>query len=291
MEVDEPIWAPASPSSSSWNSSENETTYGGLPKRCKISHNQLAVLFDEFEHEPLPSFDQRQLLAQRLGMTPRSVQIWFQNRRQRLKSISQKGEKPMSEPMQFRIDVSHIGLPSLSSAAAAAVLGGAHWEEVFYRLPALAQQGAPASSGTYGMAFDRTLNVIGDKFAATKALLGAGAPRPALPPTASPRGCPRASAAFGLTRAPAALAQATTHRQRCCSPRTPPGRRSSPRATCRRIPPPCLRGLCNRWPSKSRWARHRPPPSTACCCCSRALETRPTRRRLPSRPANGPSRH
>lgn len=36
------------------------------------------------ESDPLPSFEKRQTLAQQLGMTPRSVQIWFQNRRQRL---------------------------------------------------------------------------------------------------------------------------------------------------------------------------------------------------------------
>jgi hypothetical protein len=36
------------------------------------------------ESDPLPSFEKRQILAQQLGMTPRSVQIWFQNRRQRL---------------------------------------------------------------------------------------------------------------------------------------------------------------------------------------------------------------
>ena len=41
------------------------------------------MLINSFEEEPLPNFDQRQSLAKLLGMTPRSVQIWFQNRRQR----------------------------------------------------------------------------------------------------------------------------------------------------------------------------------------------------------------
>ena len=36
------------------------------------------------DEDPLPSFEKRQALAHQLGMTPRSVQIWFQNRRQRL---------------------------------------------------------------------------------------------------------------------------------------------------------------------------------------------------------------
>ena len=36
------------------------------------------------EEDPLPSFEKRQALAAQLSMSPRSVQIWFQNRRQRL---------------------------------------------------------------------------------------------------------------------------------------------------------------------------------------------------------------
>jgi hypothetical protein len=36
------------------------------------------------DEDPLPSFEKRQALAAQLDMSPRSVQIWFQNRRQRL---------------------------------------------------------------------------------------------------------------------------------------------------------------------------------------------------------------
>merc|ERR1719454_2038338 len=60
------------------------------PKRCKISREQLNILIKSFDDEPLPNFDQRQALARVLGMTPRSVQIWFQNRRQRLKPMQPK---------------------------------------------------------------------------------------------------------------------------------------------------------------------------------------------------------
>ena len=62
------------------------------PKRSKISREQQVVLLKHFENEALPNFDQRQALSKVLGMTPRSVQIWFQNRRQRL--------KPPGEPMK-----------------------------------------------------------------------------------------------------------------------------------------------------------------------------------------------
>lgn len=79
---------PSSPSNS-WSSADtaplgadSPQRDGGdarRPKRCKISREQLAVLISSFEEEPLPNFDQRQALAKALGMTPRSVQIWFQN--------------------------------------------------------------------------------------------------------------------------------------------------------------------------------------------------------------------
>merc|ERR1719440_1708482 len=94
---------PASPSNS-WSSTETlpapapqqplaeegAEAPAGRPKRCKISREQLAVLIKSFEEEPLPNFDQRQAMAKALGMTPRSVQIWFQNRRQRLKPLTPK---------------------------------------------------------------------------------------------------------------------------------------------------------------------------------------------------------
>ncbi len=42
--------------------------------------------------DPRPSFETRQALAHELCMTPRSVQIWFQNRRQRLLKPGEGGE-------------------------------------------------------------------------------------------------------------------------------------------------------------------------------------------------------
>lgn len=59
-------------------------------KRAKITREQMNALVKSFEAEPLPNFEQRQDLAKSLSMTPRSVQIWFQNRRQRLKPTQPK---------------------------------------------------------------------------------------------------------------------------------------------------------------------------------------------------------
>jgi len=180
---------------------------GARAKRCKISREQLMVLVDSFEHEPLPNFDQRQALAQRLEMAPRSVQIWFQNRRQRLKPSAQKASDPkasriasFAEPSQFRTHLEEhqarcLAQPAFvrtaanmarfgmhGGLAAAAAAGLAHSDEMFYRLaPGAPPNGSPFS---HGLSFDRTVPLdVMDKFAATKALLGAGA---RLAHTASP---------------------------------------------------------------------------------------------------------
>ena len=127
--------APSSPSNS-WSSGETATLQGDSPllgddggrrpKRCKISREQLSVLINSFEEEPLPNFDQRQALAKMLGMTPRSVQIWFQNRRQRLKPMQSKSSSPglSHGGMQQRFGSKHgqtpqqqLGMPGLTAAA------------------------------------------------------------------------------------------------------------------------------------------------------------------------------
>ena len=81
---------------------------------------------NSFEEEPLPNFDQRQALAKMLGMTPRSVQIWFQNRRQRLKPMQSKSSSPglSHGGMQQRFGSKHgqtpqqqLGMPGLAAAA------------------------------------------------------------------------------------------------------------------------------------------------------------------------------
>lgn len=52
------------------------------PKRKRATPGQVAVLKIFYSRNPFPDTDCRQYLAEKLGMTPRSVQIWFQNQRQ-----------------------------------------------------------------------------------------------------------------------------------------------------------------------------------------------------------------
>lgn len=59
-------------------------------KRTRTSPYQLDVLQQTFESDPMPSASVRLSLAARLGMTSRSVQVWFQNRRAKGKTGRQK---------------------------------------------------------------------------------------------------------------------------------------------------------------------------------------------------------
>ena len=164
--------APASPSNS-WSSAEtapaptqelagaDEPPAPARPKRCKISREQLDVLVKSFEEEPLPNFEQRQAMAKHLGMTPLSVQIWFQNRRQRLKPTPKPAPEALTQPSaSHQHHAQHYGMPGL--AAAAGLFGAG------YGSPAQLPMHPPT-----GMQSFMPCDVM-EPFAATKALLGAG---------------------------------------------------------------------------------------------------------------------
>lgn len=55
-------------------------------KRRRATKKQLQVLHRVFEHTFFPSTQVRAQLGRQLGMNPRTVQIWFQNRRQALRT-------------------------------------------------------------------------------------------------------------------------------------------------------------------------------------------------------------
>ena len=219
--------APSSPSNS-WSSGETvplpsdsplaEGAEGRRPKRCKISREQLQVLIKSFEEEPLPNFDQRQTLAKLLGMTPRSVQIWFQNRRQRLKPLQPKaasaatplcglqaavaGQRQLHSPTAGR--AAQLGMPGLA-AAAGLCGGGSHSGIDSLMMSALSHHGGtlgqlPVHQGghaAHGGFSSLTYGDIMEPFAATKALLStAGAmglsphSHAAAAPTCPPMGLP-----------------------------------------------------------------------------------------------------
>ena len=73
-------------------------------KRTRTTKEQAKALQILFDTNPLPNLKQRQELGDQIGMTPRSVQIWFQNKRQQMKrmnlspSISASSRAKTTEP-------------------------------------------------------------------------------------------------------------------------------------------------------------------------------------------------
>ena len=96
---------------------KGETPDGTMPPakprrtRQSFSWRQVAVLEQVFEQDPMPPQLLRVQLAERLGVQPRTVQVWFQNRRQKQKQLQQAmGQNPPS----FRASHSRlVSLPQL----------------------------------------------------------------------------------------------------------------------------------------------------------------------------------
>jgi hypothetical protein len=59
-------------------------------KRQRATQDQLITLEVEFEKNPTPTAIVRERIAQEINMTERSVQIWFQNRRAKIKNMVKK---------------------------------------------------------------------------------------------------------------------------------------------------------------------------------------------------------
>ncbi|KAL8658675.1 MAG: hypothetical protein Q9226_000846 [Calogaya cf. arnoldii] len=75
-------------------------------KRQRATQDQLITLEVEFNKNPTPSAPVRERIAQDISMTERSVQIWFQNRRAKIKLLAKKsietGEDCDSIPESMR---------------------------------------------------------------------------------------------------------------------------------------------------------------------------------------------
>ncbi|KAI9294989.1 hypothetical protein K502DRAFT_284954, partial [Neoconidiobolus thromboides FSU 785] len=52
------------------------------PKRKRAGKAQIKILNQIFSKTPFPSTELRSLLSHKLRMSPRAIQIWFQNKRQ-----------------------------------------------------------------------------------------------------------------------------------------------------------------------------------------------------------------
>ncbi|GAA5864108.1 hypothetical protein JCM1840_000704 [Sporobolomyces johnsonii] len=64
-----------------------------IKHRRRTSPPQLKVLEYHFDINPKPDITLRKALSEQLDMTPREVQVWFQNRRAKVKKLREKAER------------------------------------------------------------------------------------------------------------------------------------------------------------------------------------------------------
>ncbi|KAF2070865.1 hypothetical protein CYY_007821 [Polysphondylium violaceum] len=87
----------ASPISSQNDLSASANDISNKKKRQRTSPEQLAILEQIFETDKMPSQQIRTRLANQLGMSSRRVQIWFQNKRAKVKRGGPFGKEDGSE--------------------------------------------------------------------------------------------------------------------------------------------------------------------------------------------------
>nr|XP_013180850.1 unnamed protein product [Papilio xuthus] len=81
----------------------NEDDPYTIKHRKRTSKKQLEVLEKTFEMSIRPDAKLRKKLGEQLGMTPRAVQIWFQNRRAKVKKIT--GKLPKKKSKDYEEDI------------------------------------------------------------------------------------------------------------------------------------------------------------------------------------------
>lgn len=85
-------------------------------KRQRATQDQLTTLESEFNKNPTPTATVRERIAEEINMTERSVQIWFQNRRAKIKLLAKKsletGEDLESIPDSMR---TYLAMQALES--------------------------------------------------------------------------------------------------------------------------------------------------------------------------------
>ena len=84
-------------------------------RRKRLSQEESELLLEAFSRNPRPSQDERAELAQKLGMNSRSIQIWFQNRRAKLKKESNDPELFSIKTSKAREVYEYVNLPTVTA--------------------------------------------------------------------------------------------------------------------------------------------------------------------------------
>ncbi|KAJ1916565.1 hypothetical protein IWQ60_008065 [Tieghemiomyces parasiticus] len=78
--------------------------YKQVKKRKRLTPEKLTILLGVFQKEQKPNAEKRKQLSEQTGMTPREVQVWFQNRRAKMKRERAAEDKrsPMGTSLSAR---------------------------------------------------------------------------------------------------------------------------------------------------------------------------------------------
>jgi len=87
------------------SSDTSKPTIGPNPpkKRTRATPEQLAILEETFMTNTSPNSKLREQLSRRLGMTERSIQIWFQNRRAKVKMMHKRSCQMQEEALRAQM--------------------------------------------------------------------------------------------------------------------------------------------------------------------------------------------
>lgn len=97
--------------------SEEENDLINKKKRQRTSPDQLAILEQIFQTDKMPNPQTRGQLADQLGMSSRRVQIWFQNKRAKVKRSSMKADgSECSSPSSLGDSSSSLTAPESPSS-------------------------------------------------------------------------------------------------------------------------------------------------------------------------------
>ncbi|KAI0051244.1 homeobox-domain-containing protein [Auriscalpium vulgare] len=86
-------------------------------KRKRADARQLEALNNTFQRTAFPSTEERAALAKELDMSARSVQIWFQNKRQSMKQGSRQAGAPSGNTSSISQTVPAVPVPAPSPSA------------------------------------------------------------------------------------------------------------------------------------------------------------------------------
>jgi len=96
---------------------EDENDLLNKKKRQRTSPDQLAILEQIFQTDKMPNQQTRVHLADQLGMSSRRVQIWFQNKRAKVKRSVSKPDEECSSPSSLNESSCSLSPPDSPSSS------------------------------------------------------------------------------------------------------------------------------------------------------------------------------